>query len=204
MSKHAQFRSEISPATRPLPVAVKPPSTTSTVNKTVGTGISADAPSQNAPKTNGNCHLPPLPEENPVSNSAFSANSARRCSLKNYEFDPNKERALSDSELKVAGCWRQFVSGKSALIKLIKALMQVERRGAHGSVGGNPLGLPGRCVETTGRRSLGYVANGRERSFPGCQEAVSRSPGPGIITARGGRRKPKKDGAGGVTSHELR
>jgi hypothetical protein len=101
MSKHAQLHSEKSPARIPLPSATQPPSTTSTVNKTSSTGISADASSRNAPKPNGNGHLPPAPEKILVSNSAFSANSAGR-SLKNCGFNANEERALKNSD--VEGC----------------------------------------------------------------------------------------------------
>jgi hypothetical protein len=143
MPKHAGLHLEKSTVTIPLPGATEPLGTISTVNKTSSTGISAKPSPQNAPKHNDNSHLPPVPEKNLVSNSAFSANSAGR-SLKNYAFNANEERALNDSELKVAAGWRQFVSGKSALIGLIKALTQVKRWGTQCGVGGNPLRLPGR------------------------------------------------------------
>jgi hypothetical protein len=132
MSMHAQPSQPISESGFAIISALAasmPPSTTSTVNKTSNTGISAKASSQNTPKHNGNGHLQPIPEKNSVSNSAFSANSARQCSLKNYGFNPNEERALNDFELTVAAGWRQLVSGESALIEVIKALVQVSRRG---------------------------------------------------------------------------
>jgi hypothetical protein len=109
----------------------KPPSPTSTVKKTSSTGISATASFKNTPKHNGNGHLQPIPEKKPVSNSAFSANSARQRSFKNYGFNPSEERALNDSDLKVAAGWRQFVSSKSTLIELIKALRRVLWGGDH-------------------------------------------------------------------------
>jgi hypothetical protein len=122
---------EKSTATIPLPAAIRPASTTRTVSKTSSTGISANASSQNVPKHNGNRHLPRVVEKNPVSNSAFSANSARRCSSKNDGFNQSEQRAPNDSQLKVAVSWRQFVSAKSALSQLAKTVMRVLRRGPH-------------------------------------------------------------------------
>jgi hypothetical protein len=76
MSKHAEFHSDQSPISIPSLLASQPPSTTSTVNTTSSTGISADASYQHAPKHHPNRHLPPTRGKNSVWISAFSANSA--------------------------------------------------------------------------------------------------------------------------------
>jgi hypothetical protein len=120
MSMHAQPSQPISEkGLAIIPVLANtrtPPSTTSTAIKTSSTGISARTSFQNTPKGNADGHLQPIAEKNPVSNSAFSANTARRSSLENYGSNAIEGRVPDDSDLKVTAGWRQFVSGKLALI----------------------------------------------------------------------------------------